>query len=121
MSIIVAKLEGNQHVIADFKEVRTPKEDGSPDPKGELLFLEMYAPLVLSFSEYIEEKNQYRVSFDRYMPFSKERVYRIMPDKILSVGRATDSILETYVKEVFPDGLPEHLKKEMEQLDKDNP
>ena len=115
MSIIVAKLENNQHVIADFREVRTPKEDGTPDPDGELLFLEMFGPLVLSFAEYIEETNQYKVAYDRYMPFCKDPTFRIMPDKVLSVGRATNGILKTYVEQIFPNGLPEQLQKEVDE------
>lgn len=115
MSIVVSKLVTGQNVIADFTEVRTPKEDGTPDPEGELLYLQMHCPLVLGFSEYLEESDQYKVSFDRYMPFCKDVVYRLMPEKILSVGRPTDAIRDTYVKEIYPDGLPEHLQNEMDQ------
>ena len=114
MSIVVAKLSTGQDLIADFTEVRTPKEDGSPDPAGELLYLQMHCPLLLGFTEYLEESDQYKVSFDRYMPFCRDVDYRLMPDKIMSVGRPTISIRDTYIKEIFKDGLPEHLQREVD-------
>lgn len=109
--IAIVVLQNGQQLVTDLREVREPNEDGTTNPDGDLICFMFVAPLVLGFSEYIEEKKQYRVTFDRWVPFSKETQFRVPVDKVVAVGEPTDSIRQTYIEKIYP----ENKLKEIEE------
>jgi hypothetical protein len=110
MAIAVVVLTNGQQLITDLREIREPKEDGSPNPEGELLAFLFVAPLVLSYNDYDEETEKYKINYERWVPFSKETQFRVPLDKVTALGSPLDAVTESYIKQVYPNGLPEELK-----------
>ena len=110
MTVAVVVLNNGQQVITDLREIREPKEDGSSDPEGELLAFLFIAPLVLSYGEYDEETERYQINFERWVPFSKETQFRVPLDKVTALGSPLDAVTESYMRQIYPNGLPEESK-----------
>ena len=110
MAVAVVVLTNGQQLITDLREIREPKEDGSPNPEGDLLAFLFIAPLVISFSDYDEETEKYKISYERWVPFSKETQFKVPLDKVTALGSPLDAVAESYIKQVYPNGIPEEAK-----------
>lgn len=108
--IAIVVLHNGQQLITDLREVREPNKDGSVNPEGELICFVFIAPLVIAYSEFLEDTQQYKISFEKWIPFSKDTQFKVPYDRIVAIGEPTNAVKDAYINQIYPNGIPQEVE-----------